>query len=320
LTDPQTFRRDLLRWYQRHKRDLPWRASNDPYRVWISEIMLQQTRVSAVIPYYERFLDRFPTVESLASAAEHDLLTAWAGLGYYSRARNLHKAARQIVQAGGFPRDHESIRALAGIGVYTAAAIGSIAFGLKHAAIDGNVTRVASRVGAESGDIRGLADRLLDPQQPGDFNQAMMELGATICLPTQPKCLLCPVAAHCEARRLSRQHEFPAKRAKPASIEVPQRLLLIQKANAYLLWQRPPESRRMAGFWELPHVEQLPSAKLGSVLGEFRHTIVNTNYRFELVQASVRRAGHDFVWQTRGQFGEIPLSTVARKAFACLAE
>jgi A/G-specific adenine glycosylase len=319
LADPRTFRRELLRWYGRHKRDLPWRIDSDPYRVWISEIMLQQTRVAAVIPYYERFLQRFPTVEALASAGEQDLLTAWAGLGYYSRARNLQKAARQIVANGGFPHDYESLLALPGIGRYTAAAVGSIAFGLQHAAVDGNVTRVLSRVAAEAGDLKDLANALLDPRHPGDYNQAMMELGATICLPRQPQCLPCPVAEQCEARRQGRQHEFPVKRGKGAATEVEQRLLLIQKSGAYLLWQRPPESRRMAGFWELPQLEQLPSATLGDVVGQFRHTIVNTNYRFELVSASLRRTRPGFVWQPSDAFAQIPLSTVARKAFACLS-
>lgn len=282
--------------------------------------MLQQTRVAAVIPYFERFLARFPSVESLAAAGEQDLLAAWAGLGYYSRARNLQKAAKQIVELGGFPRDYDSIRALAGVGEYTAAAIGSIAFGLKHAAVDGNVIRVLSRIGAEDGDIRESARRLLDSNHPGDYNQAMMELGATICLPAQPQCLLCPVSGHCEARRQGRQQEFPVKRIKRAAREVEQRLLLIRKSGSYLLWQRPAESRRMAGFWELPNPEQLPSARLGKTVGQFRHTIVNTKYRFELVQASLRRVQAGFVWQPVNAFGQIPLSTVTRKALACVSE
>ena len=282
--------------------------------------MLQQTRVVAVIPYYERFLALFPSVESLAAAGEQDLLAAWAGLGYYSRARNLQKAAKQIVELGGFPRDYDSIRALAGVGEYTAAAIGSIAFGLKHAAVDGNVIRVLSRIGAEDGDIRESARRMLDSNHPGDYNQAMMELGATICVPVQPQCLLCPVAEHCEARRQGRQQEFPVKRVKPAAREVQQRLLLIRKSASYLLWQRPADSRRMAGFWELPHPEQLPSARLGKTVGQFRHTIVNTKYRFELVQASLRRVQAGFVWQPVNALGQIPLSTVTRKALACVSE
>ncbi len=282
--------------------------------------MLQQTRVAAVIPYYERFLRLFPSVESLAAASEQDLLAAWAGLGYYSRARNLQKAAKQIVELGGFPRDYDSIRALAGVGEYTAAAIGSIAFGLRHAAVDGNVIRVLSRIGAEEGDVRESARRMLDSHRPGDYNQAMMELGATICLPAQPQCLLCPVAGHCEARRQGRQLEFPVKRVKPAAREVQQRLLLIQKSASYLLWQRPADSRRMAGFWELPYPEQLPSARLGETVGEFRHTIVNTKYRFELVRASLRRVQTGFVWQPVHAFAQIPLSTVTRKALACVSE
>src|SRR5580700_932140 len=200
-------RRRLLAWYGKHKRDLPWRRTEDPYRIWISEIMLQQTRVAAVIPYYERFLALFPDVSALASAPEQDLLAAWAGLGYYSRARNLQKAARAIVELAQFPTDYAALRDLPGVGDYTAAAVASIAFGMPHAALDGNVLRVLSRVAAERGDIKSqvvrrrlgaLADTLLDRRRPGEFNQAMMELGATVCLPKQPMCVRCPIQLHCQ--------------------------------------------------------------------------------------------------------------------------
>src|SRR6202171_4578917 len=215
-------RNSMLAWYRKNRRDLPWRKTRDPYSIWISEVMLQQTRVSAVIPFYEKFTNRFQTVDALAVASEQDLLATWAGLGYYSRARNLQRAARIIMAMGleGFalPRDYESIRALPGIGDYTAAAIASIAFDLPHAVLDGNVIRVLSRVTAESGDIasaptRGrlaqVATALLHRKHPGDFNQAIMELGATVCLPRDPQCPACPIAVFCEARRTGRQLEFP---------------------------------------------------------------------------------------------------------------
>src|SRR6202049_1584982 len=185
----------LLLWYQKSKRDLPWRRTRDPYRIWVSEIMLQQTRVAAVIPYYEQFLARFPDVAALASAPEQELLAAWAGLGYYSRARNLQRAAKKILELGTFPGDYLSLRDLAGVGEYTAAAIASMAFGLPHAALDGNVIRVLSRLTAEQGNIgsgavrkrlREAADALLDPKRPGEFNQALMELGAMVCLANKP--------------------------------------------------------------------------------------------------------------------------------------
>ncbi len=325
--DASAFRQGLLHWYGLHKRDLPWRRTTDPYRIWISEIMLQQTRVAAVLPYYERFLTRFPSVESLADAPEQELLHAWAGLGYYSRARNAQKAARRIVELGRFPSDREGIRALPGIGEYTSAAVASIAFQIKAAALDGNVLRVLSRVTAEPGDIgstdvrarfRILADKLIDPARPGDFNQAMMELGATICLPSQPQCLLCPVEAQCKALRIGRQSEFPIKAKKVSNGQVEHRLLLIEKGGSLLLWQRPPDSRRMAGFWELPQADQLPGACVCRVVGEFRHTIVNTTYRFEVAEASIEIADSGFSWVAREKINEVPLSTTAKKALACL--
>ena len=225
------FRRRLLGWFRAYRRELPWRGSKDSYRVWLSEVMLQQTRVAAVIPYYERFLQRFPTVEALASAAEEDVLRMWSGLGYYSRARNLQHAAQEIVArfGGEFPRNEKKARELPGIGAYTAAAILSIAHGEKLAALDGNVARVLARLFAIEGDLRegkrwqelqNRADSLLDRKSPGDWNQAMMELGATVCTPRSPQCLLCPVAEFCQARKLGMAESLPAVRKKRAVVEV----------------------------------------------------------------------------------------------------
>jgi A/G-specific adenine glycosylase len=213
----------LLDWYRRGHRELPWRASSDPYRIWVSEIMLQQTRAQAVIPYYERFLARFPTVEALAAAREDEVLALWAGLGYYSRARNLRKAAQAAVAAGGFPRDYEAIRSLPGVGDYTAAAIASIAFGLPHAVLDGNVLRVVARVENDAADIassrtkerfRAVAQSWLDPREAGHFNQALMELGATVCLPKNPLCLVCPLRDCCRARQEGTAAQLPVKLRK----------------------------------------------------------------------------------------------------------
>ena len=289
--------------------------------------MLQQTRVAAVLGYYERFLKKYPTVEALASAPEQDLLTAWAGLGYYSRARNLQQAASAIVALGAFPKTYETLRALSGVGDYTAAAVGSIAFGVRRAVLDGNVVRVLSRLTAEPGDVASgpvrtrLAERaqeLLSPRRPGDFNQAMMELGATVCLPSQPLCLLCPVAEACEARNLGRQSEFPVKLRKLPPSEVEQRLLFVERPGEVLLWQRPPTSRRMAGFWELPQAEQIPGATMMRVLGAFRHTIVNTRYRFQVVAASISETSPSCSWTRNEKLHEIPLSTTSKKALRCI--
>jgi len=327
--DKLTLRRRILTWYRKHKRDLPWRRSSDPYRIWISEIMLQQTRVAAVIPYYERFLARFPDVPALAAAPEQDLLAAWAGLGYYARARNLQRAAKKIQELGGFPRDHASIRELPGVGDYTAAAIGSIAFNLRHAVLDGNAARVLSRLTGERGSIdsgvvkkRLLAsvDRLIDPERPGEFNQALMELGATVCLPKHPRCPQCPWASECEAFRLGIQNELPLKAGRPGAVGAEKQLLMIERAGRILAWQRPPDSRRLAGFWELPETNQLPAAKVENRVAGFRHTIVNTNYRIAVFRASLPRTPKGFHWLTTKELSEIPLSTTAKKALACLTK
>jgi A/G-specific adenine glycosylase len=225
------FRTELLGWFATYQRNLPWRRDCDPYRIWISEIMLQQTRVAAVIPYFEKFCARFPDVRTLAEADEAEILRMWSGLGYYSRARNLQAAAQQIVRehGGAFPSTEEHIRALRGIGKYTTNAILSIAFGKKHAVVEGNVARVAARLEALRGDLRAgsrweslqrTADHLLSPEAPGNWNQAMMELGATICTPRSPQCLLCPVAKFCRARRLGIQELIPEKRKKRATVGV----------------------------------------------------------------------------------------------------
>jgi A/G-specific adenine glycosylase len=226
-----SFRKLLLGWFRQFQRDLPWRRTKDPYRVWISEIMLQQTRVAAVIPYYERFLTRFPDVRSLAEAPQEEVLRLWSGLGYYSRARNLQKAAQQIValHGGQFPQKEEAVLALSGVGPYTGAAILSIAFGAKLAVLDGNVARVLARLGAIRGDLREsrrwqslqkTAGAHLDAKSPGDWNQAMMELGAMVCTPRSPQCLLCPVAKFCSARQSGDPESFPEKRKKRDGVEI----------------------------------------------------------------------------------------------------
>ncbi len=285
--------------------------------------MLQQTRVAAVIPYYHRFLERFPDIDALAAAPEPDLLACWSGLGYYSRARNLQKAAGQM--NGVFPTDYESIRALAGVGDYTAAAVASIAFDLPHAVLDGNVIRVLSRLSNNVGDVgavatrrrlQQLADDLLDRKRPGTFNQAVMELGAVVCLPKQPQCLLCPVAEWCEARIAGTENRIPVKLRKPDPVKLERTVLVIQKDGGVLMWRRPADSRKLAGFWELPEPHLLPFVEIGVRLGEFKHSITNHNYVFCVNLANVRRKPENFEWVSAGELQKLPLSTTSRKALA----
>jgi A/G-specific adenine glycosylase len=316
-----SFRKRLLAWFDSNARRLPWREQqSNPYCVWISEVMLQQTRVAAVIPYYERFLKRFPDVESLASAPEHDLLQAWAGLGYYSRARNLKKAALQIQALGAFPTGYDSIRSLAGVGDYTAAAIASIVFNLPYAAVDGNVHRVISRLANGEGETRTEAQALLDATRPGDFNQAMMELGATICLPRNPQCLICPVADLCRAREAGTQNDIPAKR-KPKQIRVERTLLIIRRGeNEMLFWRRPDTEKKLAGFWELPEPEQLPQAVIGETLGRFHHSITNFHNIFTITEAKIVRKPAGYAWLPINKPVDYLFSTTIRKALRILSE
>ena len=302
----------LTRWYDLAHRDLPWRRTRDPYAIWISEVMLQQTRVAAVIPYYQRFLERFPNAGALAQAPEPDLLALWSGLGYYSRARNLQKAARQIVMSGAFPNDYSSILALAGVGAYTAAAIASISFDLPHAVVDGNVRRVLARWTNDGhADTQQIADRLLDRRDPARWNQAVMELGATICLPREPLCGSCPVAAHCAARRAGTASNLLLKRAKPAPEHLERTLLVIHRQGRILL----TPSLRVKGFWDLPeHLDNPAGVPIGVTLGEFRHTITHRHYRFTVKEAGAGTASEGSRWHTKKELARIPLSTTARKA------
>jgi A/G-specific adenine glycosylase len=288
-----TFRKQLLAWFQQFQRDLPWRGTRDPYRIWLSEIMLQQTRVAAVIPYYEKFLERFSDVHALAAAPQEDVLRLWSGLGYYSRARNLQKAAQQIVtkHGGQFPTRPEDVLDLPGIGSYTAAAILSIAFNEKRAVLDGNVARVVDRLGAIRGDLREprrwqklqkAADALLDANSPGDWNQAMMELGATVCTPKSPQCLLCPVASFCEARKLGIAEDLPEKRKKRATVQITLAAAVFADKNGRTLLLPPPQEKNEEGIadfipaivsrlWHFPIVSANgdPAAKLHAFLKRF---------------------------------------------------
>jgi A/G-specific adenine glycosylase len=316
--------KSLIAWFAHGHRDLPWRRTTDPYRIWVSEIMLQQTRAQAVIPYYERFLARFPTVEALATAREDEVLALWSGLGYYTRARNLRKAAIAVHAAGGFPQTFEDIRDLAGVGDYTAAAVASIAFGLPHAVVDGNVLRVVARVEDDASDIgsastrerfREIVQGWLDATQPGAFNQALMELGATVCLPRNPMCLVCPVASLCKARESGRAGELPVKLRKQEPVHISGELLIIERNGRVLLRQREASASRMAGFWDLPTLDDLPSATLGARLGEIRHTITHHRYTWSIRRATISgRPGNAFRWFAPEEWDSIPFCTTARKS------
>ncbi|MDF2960406.1 MAG: A/G-specific adenine glycosylase [Paenibacillus sp.] len=263
------FSSHLLNWYRRHRRDLPWRRSSNPYYIWISEVMLQQTRVDTVIPYFHRFIERFPTMEALADAPEEDVLKLWEGLGYYSRARNLQGAIREVQEryGGTVPDTKEEISTLKGVGPYTAGAILSIAYNKPEPAVDGNVMRVLSRYFLIEEDImkpstRGIMEKLAKELIPegaaGDFNQALMELGAMVCTPRSPHCLTCPVMEHCSARDAGMEEELPVKKkAKPPRPEYRVAAIIEGSgvnAGKVLIRQRPQEGL-LARMWELPHIE-----------------------------------------------------------------
>lgn len=269
------FQRKILTWYRQHQRALPWRlpavagAGRDPYRIWVAEIMLQQTRIAAVLPYYERFLEKFPDVACLARASQPEVLRLWSGLGYYSRARNMHAAALEIVErhGGAFPHTLESALALPGIGRYTAAAVLSIAYDVPLAVLDGNVARVLARIFAIRGDLRVPgrwskltihADQLLAHTAPGDWNQALMELGETICTPQNPRCNDCPITHHCRARARDLAEKIPAPRRKPAVVHVRIAAAILRDPRGRTLLVRDPGAHDAVLFsrmWQFPAVQ-----------------------------------------------------------------
>ncbi len=304
------FRSHLLAWFDENKRDLPWRKDRDPYRVWLSEIMLQQTRVAAVIDHYKRFLERFPTVEKLARARESTVLAAWSGLGYYRRARMLHAAAKKVVSDfnGHFPSTAEGLRLLPGIGRYTSAAIASIAFDQPAAVVDGNVERVLQRVAGEvlAGEpLWQKAQELVSPGRAGDFNQAMMELGATVCSPRQPKCLFCPVSAQCATRG---EMKGTGKTSRQNKREL--RYAFHSQNGSVFLVQRPIEASLMPGMWELP---EMPTKSVSEAAWlTLRHSITVTDYVVRVVkhEAPEEATGQ---WVRKGRLTKLPLTGLTRK-------
>jgi A/G-specific adenine glycosylase len=257
---------DLVRWYKLRKRDLPWRKTRDPYAIWVSEVMLQQTQVKTVLGYYERWMQRFPTLTALAQAEDADVLHAWQGLGYYSRARRLLSGARAVAErhGGELPRDVQALLDLPGIGPYSAGAIASIAFGLPEPLVDGNVVRVLCRLFALEGDpakaplkqrLWQLARKLVPLDAPSDFNQSLMELGATICTPTSPRCPECPLQRQCLGLAQGIERELPQLAKRKAPTEVSTAAAYVRRGDAVLLRQLPPDAPRWAGLWVLPFAE-----------------------------------------------------------------
>ncbi|MGH9604328.1 MAG: A/G-specific adenine glycosylase [Terracidiphilus sp.] len=323
-------RRGLLAWYEANRRDLPWRRSRDPYAIWVSEIMLQQTRVAVVVDRFQAFLARFPTLLSLALATEQEVLALWSGLGYYRRARMMQKAAQLVAgrNQGSLPATADELRALPGIGAYTAAAIASIAYGERVPVVDGNVERVLCRVagweaGSRSGatalkrKIDALALRLLDPQRPGDFNQALMELGATVCLPRNPQCVACPLHSACKTRGEHKTRPRPPmlrrQVAHALAVRTGRRTALEREV---LLAQRPATETIMPGLWELPLLRdsEIPEDK---PLMTLRHSIMQVNYHVRI--RAVTEDSVESMTVAGGLRRWVPLSEAAGMALTGLA-
>jgi A/G-specific adenine glycosylase len=341
MKEPAGPGRRLLEWYRRHRRDLPWRRTRDPYRVWVSEVMLQQTTVKAVMPYYERFLERFPTLVDLAGASEHEVLATWSGLGYYHRARNLQRGARHVVDRheGAFPSTLEAALAVPGVGLYTASAVLSIAHGVPLPVVDGNVRRVLARLFALRGPqwrkdapYYNRAEEMLDRASPGDWNQAVMELGATVCLPRKPACPACPVRMHCQAFALGVQEELPEARTRRAPVDVTVAAALVEKEGRVLLVRRA-EGRLMGRMWEVPQTSLeshgLPDLARelkerhgldllpGPLVARGRHAITFRRIRVEAYRSRLRREpppdAERFLWATPAEIAALPVSSMTRK-------
>ncbi len=348
------FTKRLLKWYAKQGRELPWRGSADPYAVWVSEIMAQQTRLEAVIPYYERWMKRFPTIKALASARQRDVLNAWEGLGYYSRARNLHQAAQIVVQerGGKLPTDVEKLRKLPGIGRYTAGAIASLAFGLDEAVVDGNIKRVLARVfnveeavDGSAGEKRiwALAEEHLPHGKAGNFNQALMDLGAGICLPRQPRCEACPVEGLCKARALGVETERPVRKPKA---DIPHHTVtaaVIRKNGRVLIAQRPAKGL-LGGLWEFPggkreNGESLKAClrreiseemgvkvKVGKEIGEFEHAYSHFRVTLHAFTCSLEYGkprpleARAIRWARLSELNEYPMGKLDRQIAKRLAE
>jgi A/G-specific adenine glycosylase len=323
------FRRALLHWYDQHRRDLPWRETRDPYRIWLSEIMLQQTRVAAVLDHYRIFLERFPNVQILAAASEDAVLAAWSGLGYYRRARMLHQCAKQLVlnHAGRFPQNAKDLQTLPGIGRYTAAAIASIAFAEPVAVVDGNVERVLQRfvgINLTASQIWQHAQAFLENSRPGDFNQAMMELGATVCVPREPRCVMCPVQKWCVTQQsnpagrtitMERRTSLPGQKIR----QVKQTIwcVLNRSRRGVRLVQRSKKASLMPGMWELAQSSEHPRAlPVSAHWRTFRHSITITDYTVHVLRntpLSDSSPATKGKWVPISRISQIPITGLTRK-------
>jgi A/G-specific adenine glycosylase len=352
MTAPATlpspaFARALLRWYDREQRDLPWRRETGPYRSLVSEFMLQQTVVATVIPYFERFLARFPDFPALARAPEEEVLALWSGLGYYARARNLHRAARAVVEAHGgrLPPDEAGLRALPGVGEYTAAVLAAIVLGARTFALDGNAARVMARLWGEGraidrpevkASLRARGQELVPVRRPGDFAQAVMELGATVCTPA-PRCERCPVARFCQARAEGRAAELPTRTPRRARQLVRISCVAVERRGRVLLVRRPP-GVLLAGTWALPSADEVPgdsdSAACGralagvglspagavSIAGEVRHVFTHRDLFARVFRARAGGAARGEVrWVSANELEELPVSSFTRKTLLALS-
>lgn len=322
------FTATLLRWFAQYGRELPWRGIGDPYGIWVSEVILQQTRIDQGTAYWHRFMERFPTVESLAAASEDEVLRLWQGLGYYSRARNMHAAARQIVEQGGFPRTIDGLRALKGVGDYTAAAVGSMAFNLPAAAVDGNVYRVLARhygIDVPINTTRGkhtfeaLAQELLPQNHAGTFNQALMDFGATWCTPRSPRCIDCPVAETCEALRTGRVGSLPVKEKKLKVLERRFSYIYIRHAGMIALHRRPAGDI-WQGLWEPLFIEGAPLPDMGCPLrllaGGVKHVLTHRVLLadFYLAEPPLRPVlPADYIWIEEREIGNYALPRLVEK-------
>lgn len=319
------FQRALPRWYHRHRRALPWRRTRDPYKIWVSEIMLQQTRVEVVMPYYRRWLRAFPTVHALARAPYSRVLKQWEGLGYYSRARNLHAAARLIARTGQEWRSHQQLWALPGIGRYTAAAIASIAFGEPVPVVDGNVARVFARVFCRRENVKlprtldrffSLAHTLMPATAPGDYNQALMELGALVCTPLNPRCAACPLRRVCQAHARGEVARFPNRGPRPPPQAATESVAWVRRADTVLV-RRRPRTGLLAGMWELPGLDRTVF-RPGRELCVIRHTITNRRVTLRVRACVLRRPAVGCRWVNRRNLRRLTVPAAHRKALAVI--
>jgi len=341
-----TFRRRLLSWFDQHHRDLPWRRDRDPYKIWVSEVMLQQTTVAAVIPYFQKFIEAFPTVHSLAAAEEQQVLHLWQGLGYYRRARHLHQASRLLAKHAHIPDDPAAWAELPGVGKYILGAVLSQAFERRMPIVEANITRVLCRLFEKSGEVKSketqkwlweTASKLLPRRRVGDFNQALMELGQRICTPSDPKCHDCPLRRQCSAAQNGTAQQIPTNSAKPGIMQVNEVAVVLRRGKQYLLAQRPANAPRWQSMWEFPQTELLAKEsheqaaqrlvknalglklKLGGELATIRYAV--TRFRMTMVALEgqvasnpVRRNGYSKItWVAAKGLSKYPMSTAQRK-------